>query len=163
MDVLAKSRPTFTMTLPSDRALAFTREFDAPRQLVFEAWTRAEHVRRWYGCRASSMLSCEIDLRPGGGYRFVVLAPDGNEYPMSGVYHEIVAPERLVYTERFNGDPASESVVTLTLTERGGRTILAVTAVYPTQASRDAMLKLGVERGTTETLERLAEHLEMLV
>ena len=151
------------MTLPSDRAIAFTREFDAPRRLVFEAWTRAEHFRRWYGCRGSSMLSCEIDLRPGGAYRFVILAPDGHEYPMSGVYQEIVPPERLVYTECFNGDPGSEAVVTLTLKERDGRTTLAITAVYPTRQSRDAILKLGVERGTTETLDRLAEHLEALV
>ena len=151
------------MTLPLDRAIAFTREFDAPRRLVFEAWTRMDHVRRWYGCRASSLLSCEIDLRPGGAYRFVVLAPDGNEYPMSGVYQEIVPPERLVYTECFNGDPGSEAVVTLTLKERNGRTTLAVTSVYPTQQSRDAILKLGVEHGTTETLDRLAEHLETLV
>jgi uncharacterized protein YndB with AHSA1/START domain len=151
------------MTLPSDRAIAFTREFDAPRRLVFEAWTRAEHFRRWYGCRGSSMLSCEIDLRPGGAYRFVILAPDGNEYPMSGVYQEIVPPERLVYTECFNDDAGSEAVVTLTLKERDGRTTLAITAIYPTQRSRDAILKLGVERGTTETLDRLAEHLEALV
>jgi uncharacterized protein YndB with AHSA1/START domain len=151
------------MTLPSDRAIAFTREFDAPRRLVFEAWTRAEHFRRWYGCRGSSMLSCEIDLRPGGAFRYVILAPDGNEYPMSGVYQEIAPPDRLVYTERFNDDPGSESVVTLTLTERAGRTALSVTAVYPTNAARDAILKLGAERGTAETLDRLAEHLEMLV
>jgi uncharacterized protein YndB with AHSA1/START domain len=151
------------MTLPSDRAIAFTREFDAPRRLVFEAWTRAEHFQRWYGCRASSMLSCEIDLRPGGAYRFVILAPDGNEYPMSGVYQEIVPPERLVYTECFNGDAGSEAIVTLTLKERDGRTTLAITAIYPTQQSRDAILKLGVERGTAETLDRLAEHLEALV
>jgi uncharacterized protein YndB with AHSA1/START domain len=151
------------MTLPSDRAIAFTREFDAPRRLVFEAWTQVEHVRRWYGCRASSLLSCEIDLRPGGAYRYVVLAPDGNEYPMSGVYQEVVPPERLVYTECFNGDPGSEAVVTLTLKERNGRTTLAVTSVYPTQQSREAILKLGVEHGTTEALDRLAEHLETLV
>ena len=78
-----------------------TRTFDAPRRLVFEAMTRPEHVRRWYGCDGAELTVCEIDLRPGGLWRYVLRMPDGQEFPFAGMYREIAAPERLVYTERF--------------------------------------------------------------
>jgi len=162
VDTITRNSAALTLTTPSDREIVFTRVFDAPRRLVFEAWTRPEHLMRWYGCRGSKLSVCEIDLRLGGTYRFVMRAPDGKDYPTSGVYREIVPPERLVYTERFDGDPNKEALITFTLQERDGKTTMTSTARYHTAEDRDTVLKIGVEKGTAESLDRLAEHLETM-
>ena len=159
MAAITRNSAAFSVTLPSDREITLSRVFDAPRKLVFEAWTRPEHVKLWYGCRGSSLVLCEIDFRLGGAYRFVTRVADGNVYPMSGVYREIVPPERLVYTERFNDDPGKEALITLTLEERDGRTTLTSVARYRTAEDRDAVLEFGVEKGAREGFDRLAEHL----
>ena len=119
---------TFKTTTPSDREITLTRLFDAPRQLVFEAMTKPEHVRRWWGIldERYSVVVCEIDLRPGGAWRFVGRGPQG-EFAFHGVYREIAAPERLVFTEIFDPFPDAESVVTTVLTEENGKTRLTVT------------------------------------
>src|ERR671933_1431990 len=90
-----------TFTTPSDREIVMRRVFDAPRRLVFDAWTTPELFARWFGARGWSVPVCEIDLRPGGRYRYVMRGPDGQEVAMAGVYREVVPPERLVTTERF--------------------------------------------------------------
>src|SRR5512145_922942 len=90
------SKNTTTLTMPSDREILITRVFDAPRRLVFEAISKPEHVARWWGPRCMTMLSCEMDFRPGGAWRFVSRGPDGNEYGFRGVYREIEPPERIV-------------------------------------------------------------------
>src|SRR4029079_16263900 len=119
------------VTTPSDRAIVMTRVFNAPRRLVFEAWTKPELLARWFGPRGWTVPVCEIDLRPGGAYRYVLRGPDGAEMGMRGVYREIVPPERLVCTEVFDQWPDSESVITALLTEQDGKTTWTATVVYP--------------------------------
>src|SRR6478609_9237223 len=116
---------TFQATTPSDREIRLTRLFDAPRALLFEAMTRPEHVKRWWGLLDDehSVIVCEVDLRVGGAWRFVGRGPRG-EYAFHGVYREIAAPERVVFTEIFEPFPDVESVVTSLLTEEGSRTRL---------------------------------------
>jgi len=150
---------TFQVTTPSDCEIVLTRLFDAPRQLVFDAMTKPEHVRRWWGCISDkhSVTVCEIDLRPGGAWRFVHRGPEG-EYPaFYGVYREIVAPDRLVYTEIFEPFPDGESVVTQVLTEDLGKTRLTLTALYPSKEVRDMVLKTGMESGAAISYDRLED------
>jgi uncharacterized protein YndB with AHSA1/START domain len=111
---------------PTERKLVFTRVLDAPRRLVFDAWTRPEMLKHWFGPHGWSLVVCEIDLRVGGRWRFVLRDPDGTEMGMRGVYREIVAPERTVYTETFDGMPG-ESLVTGVLAEHDGKTKLTAT------------------------------------
>jgi uncharacterized protein YndB with AHSA1/START domain len=152
-----------TMTLPSDREILITRTFDAPRKLVFDAVTRCEHVGRWYGPRGTEMLSCTIDLRPGGAWRFVQRGPDGNEYAFSGVYREIVRPERIVQTWNFEGiPPGHESVETLTLEDLDGKTKWTTHVLFRSMEDRDGLIQSGMEPGMRETMDRLAELLESM-
>jgi uncharacterized protein YndB with AHSA1/START domain len=148
---------TFQVTTPSDREITLTRLFDAPRHLVFEAMTRPEHVRRWWGMLDSryTVIVCEIDLRVGGAWRFVGRGPRG-EYAFHGVYREIAPPARLVYTELFEPHP-DESLVTTTLVEEDQKTRMTVTASYPTKDVRDAVLKTGMEHGAAKSYDHLEE------
>jgi len=151
---------TLKLTTPSDREIAMTRVFDAPRQLVFDAHTKPDLVRQWLlGPPGWSMPVCEIDLRVGGKYRYVWRHDrDGTEMGMGGVYREIVPPERIVNTEKF--DEAwypGEAVDTLVLAERGGRTTLTLTVRYESRDARDAVLKSGMESGVAASYDRLAE------
>jgi uncharacterized protein YndB with AHSA1/START domain len=159
--MITKDSARMTLTLPSDREFVLTRVFDAQRRLVFEAWTKPEHVKRWYGCEAFTLTVGEIDLRVGGAYRYTLRAPDGVDHTMQGVYREIASPGRLVYTEGYvtKGFTSNEALVTVTFTEHAGRTTLTSTVLHQSTADRDAHLKSGVERGAAETLDRLAEHL----
>jgi uncharacterized protein YndB with AHSA1/START domain len=150
---------SFTVSTPSDREIALTRLFDAPRHLVFEALTSPEHVRRWWGILDDgySLPVCEIDLRPGGSWRFTGEGPQGRFPAFYGVYREITPPERLVYTEIFEPFPDAESVVTTVLTEEHGKTRMTVTASYPSKDVRDMVLKTGMERGAALSYDRLEE------
>jgi uncharacterized protein YndB with AHSA1/START domain len=150
-----------TFTTPSDREIEMTRLFDAPRELVFDAFSNPAHVPHWFGPRGWSVPVCEIDLRPGGSWRYVLRGPDGEEMGMSGVYKEIAPPERIVTTESFDDYPG-ESLNTLTLTEEDGKTRYTVTVLYADMETRDAVLASGMSEGAAETLQRLAEHLESL-
>ncbi|HEY4867978.1 MAG TPA: SRPBCC family protein [Candidatus Dormibacteraeota bacterium] len=162
---MTQSAKTLQVTTPSDREVVFTRAFDAPRELVFEAWTNPEHVRHWWGLRESTMLLCEADVRQGGSWRYVTTAEDGAEVPFTGVYQEVTPPERLVYTEMYDvepfnsGDPA---VNTVTFTPEEGGTLVTVTTVYPSKEVRDFALSSGMEAGAAESYDRLAEHLTTL-
>ena len=162
---MTQSAKTLQVTTPSDREVVFTRAFDAPRELVFEAWTNPEHVRHWWGLRASTMLLCEAEVRPGGSWRYVTTAEDGAEVPFTGVYQEVAPPERLVYTEMYDvepfnsGDPA---VNTVTFTPEEGGTLVTVTTVYPSKEVRDFALSSGMEAGAAESYDRLADHLTTL-
>lgn len=153
------------MELPSEREIVLTREFDAPRSLVFEAFTKQEHLRRWWGRRGSTLSVCEVDLRPGGAWRFVTRNADGKENPFCGEYREIAPPERLVYTFVYDvegyRDPAG--LVTDVFHEKGGRTTLVETMHFPSLESRDGTIKSGMASGAAETLDRLAELLATLV
>ena len=155
-----KTAETLTVTTPSDREIVMTRVFNAPRRLVFDAHTKPELVKRWLlGPPGWSMPVCEIDLRVGGKYRYVWRSDsDGTQMGMGGVYREVLAPERIVTTERF--DEAwypGEGVGTLLLVERGGKTTLTNTMRYESRAARDGVLKSGMEKGVAESYDRLAE------
>ena len=148
------------LTAPGEREIVMTRVLDAPRQLVFDALTKPELVRRWLlGPPGWSMPVCEIDLRVGGKYRYVWRQDsDGTEMGMGGVYREIVVPERLVTTERF--DEAwypGEAVGTLVLVEQRGRTTVTQTMRYESREARDAVLKSGMEKGVAASYDRLAD------
>jgi uncharacterized protein YndB with AHSA1/START domain len=162
--VLARSDSAFSLTLPSDREIAMQRVFKAPRRLVFEAWTKPEHVRCWYGCGALTLAVCEIDLRIGGSYCYVLRGPDGVNHGIEGTYREIVAPARLVYTERYvtQAYESNEALVTVTFAERHGKTTLASLSLYQSREDRDQHLASGVESGAALTLDRLASHLATL-
>lgn len=150
---------TLKVATPSDREIAITRVFDAPRQMVFDALTRPELVKQWLiGPPGWTMPVCEIDLRVGGAYRFAWRGPDGAGMGSRGVYREVAAPERVVATERF--DEAwypGESLVTYTLIEQDGITTLTLTLLYESQAARDAVLKTPMTKGLTMSYDRLAQ------
>jgi len=148
-----------SLTFPSDRETVITRTFNAPRRLVFAAMTKPEHVRQWYGLRDHTMKVCEIDLRVGGKWRYVMQMPDGSEFAFSGEYLEIVPPERLVSTEWFEAIPGSDYVVTATFAEQDGKTILTSHLRYQSQEHRDGHVNSGMEWGMRETFARLDEHL----
>jgi uncharacterized protein YndB with AHSA1/START domain len=154
----AANSHTFQVSTPSDREITLTRLFDAPRQLVFDAMTKPEHVRRWWGILDDrySVTECEIDLRVGGAWRFVGQSPAG-PVCFYGVYQEIDAPGRLVFTEIFEPFPDSPSLVTQLLTEEGNKTRLTVTAAYPSIQVRDTVLKSGMEHGAALSYDRLEE------
>jgi uncharacterized protein YndB with AHSA1/START domain len=149
---------TFRTSTPSDREIVLTRLFDAPRGLVFEAMTRPEHVRRWWGCldERYSVTTCEIDLRLGGAWRFVGRGPQG-DYAFRGVYREIASPDRLVFTEIYEPFPDAESVVTAVFTEEDGKTRLTATCLYPSIDVRDAVIKSGMARGAAISYDRLED------
>ncbi|MGH9629225.1 MAG: SRPBCC family protein, partial [Bryobacteraceae bacterium] len=153
-----------TVTLPSDREIAFTRIFESPRPLLFEAWTKPEHVRQWWGCSGSTLTVCEIDLRPSGAWRFVLRMPDGSEHPFKGVYREIVPPERLVYTECYDqpaiGSP--EWLTTITFEELDGKTKLTSSILHNSIEARDGHLQSGMETGMVHQLNSLREHVALM-
>jgi uncharacterized protein YndB with AHSA1/START domain len=150
---------TFKATTPSAREIRLTRLFDAPRALIFEAMSKPEHIKRWWGCLGEgySVPVCEVDLRPGGAWRFVNRTPKGQDVAFYGVYREIAPPERVVFTEIFEQFPDTESVVTAVLTEENGKTRLTVTCLYPSADVRDMVLKSGMERGAGISYDRLEE------
>jgi uncharacterized protein YndB with AHSA1/START domain len=148
------------ITPSGDRDLVMTRDFDAPRQLVYDAHTKPELVRRWLlGPPGWSMPVCEMDVRAGGKYRWVWKKDaDGSTMGMGGVYREVKAPERLVSTEKF--DEAwypGESLNTLVLVEKGGRTTLTQTMRYESREAREAVIKSGMEKGVAASYDRLEE------
>ena len=147
---------TFEVTTPSDREIRMTRLFDAPRHLLFEAMSKPEHIKRWWGCLGEgySVPVCEVDLRPGGAWRFVNRHPHG-EAEFYGVYREITPPERVVFTEIFAEFPDAESVVTSVLTEESGKTRLTVSCVYPSVEVRDAVIASGMAKGAAISYDRL--------
>jgi len=151
-----KNTGTLKVTTPTDREIVMTRVFDAPRSMVFDAFSKPELLKRWFGPRGWSLVVCDVDLRVGGGFRFVMRGPDGREMGMRGVYREIVPPERSVHTESFDDFPG-ESQVTAVLVERGGKTTLTATVLYPSQEVRDAVIQSGMEHGAAESYDKLAE------
>ncbi len=153
------------VTTPSEREIAMTRGFDAPRKLVFDALTKPELIKRWLlGPDGWSMPVCEVDLKVGGKYRYVWRRDeDGTEMGVGGVFREIVPPERIVHTEKF--DQAwypGEAIVTTTLVERGSTTTLTTTMLLESREVRDGILRSGMEKGVDRSYERLAQVLTSL-
>src|SRR6478672_503538 len=149
---------TLQVTTPTDREIVLTRVFDAPRHLVFDAFSKPELLKRWFGPRGWSLVTCEVDLRVGGGFRFMLRGPDGTNMGMRGVYREIVPPERSVHMESFDDYPG-EAQVTAVFVEQGGKTTLTATVLYPSREVRDAVIQSGMEHGAAESYDKLAEML----
>jgi len=156
-----KNTGTLQVRTGSDREVLMTRAFDAPRQLVWDAFARPELLRQWFGPRGWTLPVCEVDHRVGGGFRFVMQSPDGKQMGMRGVYRELVEPERSVHAESFDDYPG-ESIVTAVFTEQDGRTTLNVTVEYPSQMVRDIVIQSGMEHGAAESYDKLAELLPSL-
>src|SRR6059058_2751197 len=135
-----KNTGTLRVTTPGDREIVLTRVFDAPRHLVFEAFSKPELLKRWFGPRGWSLVVCEVDLRVGGGFRFVLRGPDGRDLGMRGVYKELTPPERSVHMESFDDFPG-EAQVTAVFTERAGETTMVATILYPSKEVRDAVIQ----------------------
>lgn len=154
-----KNAGALQVTTPSDREIAMTRVFDAPRTMVFDAWTKPELLKRWLGVRNGWTLAiCEIDLRVSGEYRWVWRKDDGTEMGMRGVYREIVPPERIVCTEVFEDKwYEGEAVDTMVLVEINGRTTLTTTVLYDTKEARDGVLKTPMATGVAESYDKLDE------
>ena len=151
--------PKLTITTPGDREIVITRAFDAPRRLVFDAYTKPDLVRRWLlGPSGWTMPVCEIDLRVGGKFRYLWRKDSGTEMGMGGIYREIVAPERLVCTELFDDDwTGGETLSTLVLMEQGGKTTVTQTVLYASRKARDGALATGMTEGLEAGYERLDE------
>jgi uncharacterized protein YndB with AHSA1/START domain len=153
-----KNIGTVRITTPTDREIVITRIFDAPRAVVFEAWTNPEHVAHWWDPSGVPLAVCEIDLRPNGVFRWVHRAPGGEGRAFTGIYREIAPPEKLIFTVRmFPSSP--EPVGTLVFTEEGTKTKLTMTIECATNEDRDALLQMRMDAGTAQTLENLASYL----
>jgi len=154
------SSGTATVTLPTDEQILITREFDAPKHLVYKAWTTPELVKRWWNAKRGEVTTCEIDLRVGGVWRYVMVADGGFEVAFHGAYREIVPNERIVSTEVYEGIPDAEehaALNTLTLTEVDGRTTLTVLVEHPTKEGRDAHINSGMEAGMQDAMDLLEQ------
>jgi uncharacterized protein YndB with AHSA1/START domain len=150
---------TLKVTTPSDREIVITRVFDAPRRLVFDAYTKPELLKRWLlGPPGWTMVVCEIDPKVGGAYRYQWRGPDGAEMGMRGVYREIVRPERIVATEAFDQSwYPGEALDTIVLVEKDGKTTLTLTVLYESREARDIAIKSNMEQGLTAGYDKLAE------
>jgi uncharacterized protein YndB with AHSA1/START domain len=143
---------------PAARTVVLRRTFDAPARLLFEAYSRPEHVVRWFGPAGYPLTLCEIDFRVGGRYRFAMTGPDGVQMPpFGGEYREIVPDERIVYTSAFEGPGAEEMVVTVTFVEEGGATTLTVSTLFASVAMMEQHLGMGYEQGLGSALDQLAD------
>ncbi len=146
-----------TVTLPTDTQILITREFNAPKHLVYRAWTTPELVARWWSGQRGNTTSAEIDLRVGGKWRYVMVTNEGFEVAFHGEFREIVPNERIVSTEVYEGAPEGQAVNTLTLSEKDGRTILANLMQLDTKEVRDMIIATGMEGGMQESLALLEE------
>jgi uncharacterized protein YndB with AHSA1/START domain len=148
---------TARVTLPTDEQILITREFDAPKHLVYKAWTTPELVKRWWSGRRGEVTLAEIDLRVGGMWRYVMVADGGFEVAFHGEFREIVPNERIVSTEVFEGMPDAEALDTLTLTEVDGRTTLTILVQHSSKEDRDAHIESGMEAGMQESMDLLEQ------
>ena len=143
--------------LPTDEQILITREFDAPKHLVYKAWTTPELVKRWWSGHRGTVTIADIDLRVGGTWRYVMTATAGFEVAFHGEYREIVANERIVHTEVFEAMPDGEALITVTFTEADGRTILELLTEVEDAQTRDMILSTGMEAGVQEQMEIIDE------
>jgi uncharacterized protein YndB with AHSA1/START domain len=151
------SSRTATVTLPTDEQILITREFDAPKHLVYRAWTTPELVRRWWTAKRGEMTIAEIDLRVGGTWRYVMVTSGGFEVGFHGEYREIVPNERIVSTEVYEGMPDAEALDTATFTEVDGRTILTLLVEHTSKQDRDMHIESGMEDGMQDAMDLLEQ------
>ena len=154
---MVTSSGTAVVTLPTDEQILITREFDAPKNLVWEAWTNPELVKRWWHANRGEMTIAEIDFRVGGAWRWVMVTPDGFEVAFHGEYREIVPHERIVSTEVYEGFPEGEAVNTLTLTEVDGRTTLEILVQHENKDHRDGHINSGMEAGMQDAMDLMEQ------
>jgi uncharacterized protein YndB with AHSA1/START domain len=155
--VAVTSSGTAKVSLPADEQILVTREFAAPKHLVYKALTTPELVKRWWSGQRGDVTSVEIDLRVGGTWRYVMVANAGFEVAFHGEYREIIPNERLVTTEVFEGVPDAVAVNTMSLTEKDGRTTLTVLMELTSQEDRDAIINTGMEAGMQEAYDLLEQ------
>ncbi|MEZ4588724.1 MAG: SRPBCC family protein [Gemmatimonadales bacterium] len=153
---MASSR-TAVVTLPSDTQIQVTREFAAPKHLVYKAWTTPELIRRWWSAKRGEVTVAEVDLKPGGRWRYAMTTKKGFEVAFHGEYREIVPNERLVYTEVYEGAPDAPAVTTVSFAERDGRTTVTILGDHASKAARDAVIASGMENGLQDALDLLEE------
>ncbi|WP_260734486.1 SRPBCC domain-containing protein [Tunturiibacter lichenicola] len=157
--MLVKGNPEVTVTLPSETEIRFTCVFHRPQEVLFEAWTRPEHIRHWWGCDGSSISVCEVDLRVGGSWKVIMRMSDGSDHPFRGVYREIAPGERVVYSECYDapqfGSP--EWLSTVNFEEIEGGTRLIHTIRHRSRQARDGHLETGMETGAIQSLHHLDE------
>ncbi len=156
------SSGTATVTLPTDEQILITREFDAPKHLVYQAWTTPELIKRWWAGKRGEVTVADVDLRVGGTWRYVLVANEGFEVAFHGEYREIDPAERVVTTEVFEGMPpdgqgAGEAMNTLTFTEADGRTTLTILVEHANRAERNAHIDSGMEDGLQEAMDALEQ------
>ena len=157
-----KSAVALEITTPTEREVVLKRIFDASRELVFDALTTPELLKRWYGPTGWTLILCEIDLKVGGNWHFVVERPDGKKIGQKGVYHEVIRPERIVNTESWEDWDPGETLVRTTLVEIDQKTTLTSTSLFPSQEVRDIILKSGLDDGAKQSYQRLADLLGTL-
>ena len=146
-----------TVTLPADTQILIAREFDAPRHLVYRAFTTPELIKRWWSGERGEVTTAEVDLRPGGTWRYVMIANGGFEVAFHGEYKEIVPDERIVTTDVFEGMPDAAAVTTTTFAEKDGRTTLSILVEHSSQQNRDAHINSGMEGGMQESMNKLEQ------
>lgn len=162
MTTQAKStNPTQITTGPSDRELTIERTFNAPRELVFKAWTEPELLKKWFGPKTFPLTICNVDLRPGGVWHYCMTGPNGEQAWGKAIYDEVVAPERLVYTDGFSDAEGNinqdmpVSRATVTFTAQGNTTKVVSSVVYPTAADVRKVLDMGMAEGVADTYDNL--------
>jgi uncharacterized protein YndB with AHSA1/START domain len=151
------SSGTATVTLPTDDQVLITRDFDAPRHLVYKTWTTPELVKRWWTARRGEATVAEIDLRVGGAWRYVMVTGDGTEVAFHGEFQEITPNERIVSTEVYEGMPDAQALNTVTFTETDGRTMLTILVQHASREHRDAHIDSGMEAGLQDAMDLLEE------
>jgi len=155
--VAKAAKGSAVVTLPSDTEILITREFDAPRHLIYQAWTTPELIKRWWSANRGQVTKAEVDLRVGGKWRWGMTAQNGYAFEFYGEYREIIPNERLVHTETFSGAPDAPALTTLTLTERDGRTTATILVQHQRKEHRDAHINSGMEGGMQEAMDMLEE------
>jgi uncharacterized protein YndB with AHSA1/START domain len=157
------SSATASVTLPADDQILIVREFDAPRELVFRAWTEPDLVRQWWHAGRGEMTVCEIDLRPGGSWRYVMVTPDGTEVAFHGEYREVAPGERIVQTEIYDPFPDAAAVDTLEFEDLDGRTRVTMLVQHQLKEHRDAHVESGMQDGLQDALDLLEGVAQSLV
>ena len=163
--VAVASKGTAVVTLPTNTQILIMREFDAPRHLVYQAWTTPELIKRWWSAKRGKVTVADVDLRVGGTWRWVMVTDDGFEVAFHGEYRELIPNERIVSTEVYEGFPEAdaEALNTLTLTEQDGRTTLSILVQHKSQEHRDAHINSGMEAGMQDALDLLEQAVIALI
>ena len=157
MEMVQMTSNAAVVTLPSPTQILITREFDAPPHLVYRAYTTPELIKRWWAGERGETTSAEVDLRPGGTWRYVMVANGGFEVAFHGEYQEVVQDERIVTTDVFEGMPDASALTTATFAEKDGRTVLTVLIEHSSQEHRDAHIYSGMEVGMQESMTKLEQ------